>query len=339
LKTTPISIEFWRDLLRGVEPCKFPSLVSKSLDTKEFENSSVELSIPHEKLETFARKYKLDVAAVLRVAWSLVLRAYVGTDSACFGYRTSGRDIPVNGLPNAVGSFSTILTCRLAVHSSQFFAQLLLDSEEIHSEALHHQHVSVSNIHHSLGVKGDRLFNTCLSFGYESTLDESTANTKFQHVKSTHASEYDINVDVAFKNGKISVDIGHRILTSDQAANLANAFGRAIQTVIEIPGGQVKEADLFSEHDHQQILAWNSQLKNEVPDEHIHQMIAKQAMENPDIQAVCAWDGDLTYGELDELSMTLATYLSNAGVTQQTPVPVIVEKGRWAVVAMLAVLK
>jgi non-ribosomal peptide synthetase component F len=307
--------------------------VSKSLDTKEFENTSVDLDIPYSSLETFARKYKLDVAAVLRVAWSLVLRAYVGSDSACFGYRTSGRDIPVAGLPGAVGCFSTVLPCRLAVHSSQFLAQLLLDSEEIHREALDHQCVSVSHIHHALQLKSVSLFNTCLSFGYENNSQESSANVEFQHVKSMQASEYDINVDIALKNGNITLDVGHRILTSDQATNLAHAFGRAIHTIVEVPGGQVKDADLFSEHDHQQIITWNSQSKN-VPKQHI-----SQARENSDVQAVCSWDGNLTYGELNELSTTLASHLVCCGVTHQTPVPVIVEKGRWAVVAMLAVLK
>ncbi|KAI0121391.1 non-ribosomal peptide synthetase [Xylariales sp. AK1849] len=337
LKTTPCSVEFWRESLEGVQPCHFPSLVSNSLDMRDFEHSYVDLGMPHGMLEAFAQKYNLDMAAVLRVAWSLVLRAYVGSDSVCFGYRTSGRDIPVKDISDAVGCYSMTLVCRLAMHSSQFLEQLLIDSEEAHQEALHHQHVSVSDIHHAVQMKGDRLFNTCLSFGYENFQD-SLPSAKFQHVEGRQNSEYDLLLDIDFRGGNIVVDVGHRILTSDQAANVAHAFGRAIQTIFEIPGGRVRETDLFSEHDHRQILAWNSQPKTTTPKEHIHEMIAKQAIEYPDIQAVCAWDGDLTYAELDRLSMALASHLCDAGVTRQTPVPVIVEKSRWAVVAMLSVL-
>ncbi|KAM0815543.1 hypothetical protein AB5N19_01342 [Seiridium cardinale] len=338
LKTTPVSTEFWRELLQGVQPCHFPSLVSKSLDTREYEHTFVNLNVAHEQLEAFARRYKLEIAAVLRVAWALVLRAYIGSESACFGYQTSGRDIPVEGLANAVGCFATEMICRLDVHSSQFLAQLLLDSEEVHQDALHHQHVSVNNIHHALETKGRRLFNTCLSYGYENISEDPPADAKFRHVRNMRASEYDINVDVAFKNGNVVIDLGHRILTSDQAAHVGHAFGRAISTIMEITGGQVKEVDLFSEHDHQQILVWNSQPKALPPKEHVHELVAKHAIEHPDIQAVCAWDGSFTYAELDKLSMILAGALSQAGVKHQTPVPIIMDKSRWVVPAMLAVL-
>ncbi|KAH6639924.1 hypothetical protein BKA67DRAFT_587913 [Truncatella angustata] len=338
LKTTPVSTEFWRELLQGVQPCHFPSLVSSSLDTRDYEHTFVDLTVSYEQLELFAQKYKLDVSAVLRVAWALVLRAYVGSESACFGYQTSGRDIPVDGLEDAVGCFSTEMICRLDVHSSQFLAQLLLDSEEIHQEALHHQHVSVDSIHHALQTKGHRLFNTCLSFGYESISRDPPAGAKFRHLRNMQASEHDINVDVAFKNGSVVIDLGHRILTSDQATHVGQAFGRAISALMEVTGGQVKEIDLFSDHDHQQILAWNSQPKIVTPKEHVHELVAKHAIEHPDIQAVCAWDGNFSYAELDKVSMILAGALSQAGVKHQTPVPIIMEKTRWAVPAMLAVL-
>lgn len=338
LKTTPVSTEFWRELLQDVQPCHFPSLISKSLDTRDYEHSLVDVGVSHDQLEVFAQKYKLDLAAILRVAWALVLRAYVGTDSACFGYRTSGRDIPVHGLSDAVGCFSTGMICRLDVHSSQFIAQLLLDSEEIHQAALDHQHVSVDNIHHALQTKGRRLFNTSMSFGYEDISQEPPASVKFRHLRNMKASEYDINVDVAFKNGNVVIDLGHRILTSDQAAHVGYAFGRAVSMIMEITGGQVKEVDLFSDHDHQQILAWNSQPEVAVPKEHVHELVAKHAIENSDIQAVCAWDGNFTYAELDKVSMILASALAQAGVKHNTPVPIIMDKSRWVVPAMLAVL-
>ncbi|KAI1840159.1 hypothetical protein JX265_009372 [Neoarthrinium moseri] len=341
MKTTPCSTEFWREHLEDVQPCHFPSLVAKSIDTKEYEHSFVDLGLPHDILESFAHKYKIDVAAVLRVAWSLVLRAYTGSESTCFGYQTSGRDLPVDGLADAVGCFATVLVCRLEVHGSELLPQLLLDSEEIHQLALHHQHVSVSNIHRALDTKGRSLFNTCLSFGYENILDEATAGAKFHHLRSMHSSEFDINMNVVFKNGNIAVDLGHRLLTSAQASHVAQAFSRAIQTILEIPlekVRQVKDVDLFSEHDHKQIVSWNSQPKIPPAKEHVHQMIAKQAIQNPDIQAVCAWDGEFTYGELDKMAMVIASALASAGVTHQTPVPIIMEKSRWVVPVMLAVL-
>ncbi|KAI2602008.1 hypothetical protein GGR54DRAFT_558804 [Hypoxylon sp. NC1633] len=338
LKTTACSLDFWREHLHGVQPCRLPTLVSKRAVRSEWETTSVNLKVSCENLKSFADNYKIDVSTVLRVAWALLLRTYAGTDNVCFGFRISGRDLPVEGLGGAVGSFSTTLTSRLAIPSGGSIAHLLLDAEEERRRVVHHQHVPLARIEHELKVKGGHLFNTCLSFGYEYASEDKPGNTKCRHVRTEQASECDVNSDVYFHDGNVTVDIGYRILSSDQAATIASVFGRAIETILDNPTSVVREVDLFSMRDHRQILAWNSMPQVDVSREHVHQLIANQALLNPDIQAVCAWDGDLSYHDLCKLSMVLAKHLLASGVKPQMPVPVIVEKSRWAVVAMLAVL-
>ncbi|RYP40134.1 hypothetical protein DL767_001849 [Monosporascus sp. MG133] len=170
------------------------------------------------------------------------------------------------------------------------------------------------------------------------SLEGFRSSNEFRHVRTKLSSEYDISVDVNLRSEKVSVDIGHRILNLSQAILVAHAFGRAIQTIIHSPASLVKQVDLFSEHDHKQILAWNSTSQPDTCDRPVHELIAVQASANPDIQAVCAWDGEFTYSELHEHSMALAGHLTTSGLKAQTLVPVIMDKSRWAVVAMLAVL-
>ncbi|KAL3431893.1 hypothetical protein BDV09DRAFT_187972 [Aspergillus tetrazonus] len=55
--------------------------------------------------------------------------------------------------------------------------------------------------------------------------------------------------------------------------------------------------------------------------------------------AVSSWDGDLTYGELDELSLRLAHHLVGLGVGPEKFVLSCFEKSTWAIVARLAVLR
>ncbi|KAH9886343.1 hypothetical protein F4778DRAFT_477328 [Xylariomycetidae sp. FL2044] len=338
LKTTPVSIQYWREHLEDIQPCQFPVLISKTPRSDEWRNKSVDIEIPSRRLEEFTSDFKVHKSTVLKAAWALVLRTYIGTDQVCFGYYTSGRDLPVKGLRNAVGSFANVLTCRVAATSTESIAQLLLDIEESQRGALHHQHVSINTVEHELGIRGSHLFNSCLAFGYESDSGRPSAFTELRHIETKQASEYDINVDVHFLDGTIIVEVGHRILTSDQAANVGHAFGKAIETVLDRPRGTIKESDLFSIHDHSRILAWNSIPQVDVPKTHVHQLIATQSFKNPDIQAICAWDGNFTFGEMGRLSMILAKHLLASGLKPQTPVPVIAEKSRWAVIAMLAVL-
>ncbi|KAI2468880.1 hypothetical protein F4781DRAFT_249157 [Annulohypoxylon bovei var. microspora] len=338
LKVTACSIDFWREHLRGIQPCRFPTLVSQQPASSEWETTSIDLKVSCERLKTFANDFKINISTVLQVAWSLVLRTYIRTNNVCFGFRISGRDLPVEGLGDAVGSFSTVLPFRFAIPPAEPIAQLLLDTEDQRRRVLDHQHVPVTRIEHELRIKGGHLFNTCLSFGYEYFSDDIFTNTKCCHVRTEQASESDLNIDVYFHGGNITVDIGRRILTSDQATTVACAFGRAIEAIMDLPTSTVKEIDLFSMRDHKQILAWNSMPRVNVSKDHVHQLIAKQASLNPDIQAICSWDGNLSYDGLHRLSMVLAKHLFASGLKPQMPVPVIVDKSRWAVVAMLAVL-
>ncbi|KAE8357699.1 hypothetical protein BDV27DRAFT_164284 [Aspergillus caelatus] len=71
----------------------------------------------------------------------------------------------------------------------------------------------------------------------------------------------------------------------------------------------------------------------------IHEAILGNRARNPDLLAVSAWDGDLTYLDLDRLSSLLAKYLCASGLPPKTIVPLCFEKSKWAIVAVLGVLR
>jgi amino acid adenylation domain-containing protein len=71
----------------------------------------------------------------------------------------------------------------------------------------------------------------------------------------------------------------------------------------------------------------------------VHAQVEERCRAQPDAPAVCAWDGDLTYGELDALSSALAAHLAERGVGPEVLVPLCFEKSRWTTVAMVGVIK
>lgn len=97
--------DYWRSYLRGLEPCEMPHSTYGFDVLKEQRAIKVDFCEPLAKLQVFCQKYNLTVANVFQTAWGLVLRNLTGLDQACFGYLTSGRDVPVNGIADAVGNF------------------------------------------------------------------------------------------------------------------------------------------------------------------------------------------------------------------------------------------
>ncbi|OAR04533.1 hypothetical protein LLEC1_02491 [Akanthomyces lecanii] len=96
--------------------------------------------------------------------------------------------------------------------------------------------------------------------------------------------------------------------------------------------------DLISPSDEAQISKWNSPVCQPI-DGLAHSLFEQHAKEQGSAPAVCSWDGNLTYAELDNLSSNLAQHLNNAGVGRGTIVPLCFQHSKWMLVAMLAVNK
>ncbi|KAJ5597419.1 Male sterility NAD-binding [Penicillium hordei] len=71
----------------------------------------------------------------------------------------------------------------------------------------------------------------------------------------------------------------------------------------------------------------------------INTLVRASVQATPDAEAICAWDGRLSYRQLDTLSDTLAMRLISAGVVKGTRVAYAFTKSSWAVVAILGILK
>jgi non-ribosomal peptide synthetase component F len=99
-----------------------------------------------------------------------------------------------------------------------------------------------------------------------------------------------------------------------------------------------RDAEALSLVSFKKSLEWNGELPRAV-ETLVHSLIHAQALKDGEAQAVCSWDGDLTYAELDTLSSHLGNYLTSQGVGPEVIVPLCFEKSKWAIVALLAVLK
>lgn len=77
----------------------------------------------------------------------------------------------------------------------------------------------------------------------------------------------------------------------------------------------------------------------------VHEIILTKAKEQPNVVAVCGWDGKLTYGKLEAYSNLLAYYLiqkfklTSCDGSAQCIIPLCFEKSIWNSVAIMAVMK
>ena len=94
----------------------------------------------------------------------------------------------------------------------------------------------------------------------------------------------------------------------------------------------------LSQEDEQQIWAWNRAVPEAIST-CAHHLIEARSLSQPNSPAICSWDENFAYAELEETSSRLAGYLATHGIGPNVLVPLCFEKSAFAVVAILAVLK
>lgn len=127
-------------------------------------------------------------------------------------------------------------------------------------------------------------------------------------------------------------------MSTAQARNVGYAFIKALDNMYRAPQTLLSELDLFAEGHREQLRALNATAPEPV-DMCAHDQIRRMTAECSDSAAICAWDGSLTYSELDDITNRLAHHLITLGVEPEVVVPLCFEKSIWAVIAMVSVVK
>jgi amino acid adenylation domain-containing protein len=113
----------------------------------------------------------------------------------------------------------------------------------------------------------------------------------------------------------------------------------SFQMIVSSSQIPLKQTQTCSPEGLQRIVQWNAETAPERSEALAHDLIEQTCRNQPSSQAVCAWDGSLTYEELNGQATRLATRLVAAGVGPDRFVGLLMEKSMWTTVAMLAVMK
>jgi len=160
-----IDNKYWKSYLEGMNPCMLPNLTySLSREPTKAESRSVTVDIRNSHhLLKFCQSQELTLSALFRTVWGLILRAYTGLDEVTFGYITSGRDLPVAGIEEIVGTFINMLVCRMKLSEMSLVKDVISTAQADYLNSLPHQGASLAQIQHILGLYGQQLFNTSMT--------------------------------------------------------------------------------------------------------------------------------------------------------------------------------
>ncbi|KAI0862976.1 nonribosomal peptide synthetase 6 [Xylaria cubensis] len=312
------------DLLAGVEPYHFPSLVYDRGTAPTHEKYSSKLALPKILREEPAFR-AFDNESLYKFAFTLLLKAYLRTDSVVCGF--------LNEAQTTTNNIQRLLKGHILQIKLNEDLTLLQNFQTLSSLPLIEP--DVGDCFHKVETQlGYKPFNTALCFTRSGFHDESFGNLLNSglvfHVETDTS---DIPEDV-----QVTLHYSTDLLNEWCAQNVLATFESCLSAIASGIDCSLKSVNLISGRDEKLIHAWNAKVPppaNQTLNEHFE----KTFRDNVDKEVVYTSEGCFSYGELDDLSTILALRLLKLGLKRNMIVPVCMDKSRWGTCAMTAIWK
>ncbi|KAM3478016.1 hypothetical protein MY5147_002412 [Beauveria neobassiana] len=359
---------FWDSQLSNLDAQPFPALPAADYEPR-----------PNAKLHHHIKDVQWPQAGVtptmaLRAAWAIVISQYTNNSRDVFyGVTVAGRHAPVHGIEAMMGPTIATVPLRVQLDYAKTVGEVLADVQQQAVDMIEFEQAGLLRISRvSRAARTACQFQTLLvvqpnnnnnnnnkseTTTTNTTTTISTAKKSTIFAPGTEQEEknpdsgfigafdtYAINIICHLEtDGGVWLQINYDddIVTPDTISRMVAQMEHVLWQLC-LPGNlgkQLGEAIItISETDWANIWKWNAQVPEAV-ERCVHELIADTTQRQPGADAIHAWDGTLTYGELDVWSTKLASYLASQGAGTGSIVPLCFEKTVWTPVAMLAVMK
>lgn len=308
--------------------CFFPSLSEAQPGSGQWLKTAIDLE--GVDLRGWCESDNSNLGALFKAVWAIVLARYVGTEHVCFWFY------------NAAEEKRRLSIVSLRLESTTSIESLLRKVEV--GDASTNSPFVVGRSNDDRGGEGaaaKSFCNTCLCFFNEGQSSDIEAKGQFESENEQCSAENDIVLSVNASQKAIHIALAHSssVMSKQQAVHLGFAISEGLRsaTVLSLQSPS-RDIDLFHHHHGKQVDEWNRFVPR-VINACAYEAIWQQIVERPIAQAICSWDGNLTYAELGQLSNQLAQQMASLGVGPEVLVPICFHKSKWAVVAMLGVMK
>jgi amino acid adenylation domain-containing protein len=328
-----VSTKYWKDLLAGTDVHQFPqqshSNLSHISNGKTLQHS---MNVgPHTHTD-------VTPSNVIRAAWALLLAAYTGCDDVVFGETLAGRDIAVPGITDICGPTLTTVPTRVKIDSGATVKDLLKTISMNVTDRIPYQHHGLS----AIKTIGEDMAAAC---NFQNLLVVQTENGELAesmwsiHDNGEQSNFFTYPLVIECKMGSSSTELlAHfdaNVISSWYVQRLLYQFESVLAQLNSAT--YVRNVAVFSEQDRTLVRKWNA-YEPGVIDDTIPSLFLKQVASQPDAIAISAFDGEFTYAELSVLALQLAQELVKLGAGPEHLIPICLDKSRWAIVAIMAVL-
>ncbi|KAJ5693237.1 acetyl-CoA synthetase-like protein [Penicillium macrosclerotiorum] len=308
---------YWQSQLDGIQAAVFPALPFQGYQPQ------CQNLLQHHMANLFWPGNDITASTAVRTAWAILIARYTLSPDVVFGATVSGRQAPVPYIERMAGPTIATVPIRVNVQAEITVASLM---QSIQAQA-------VAMIpYEQTGLKQIRRINldTEQATQFQSLLVVQPPSQQSPLQPDQHLLKVDLGAGDEFRNINtyavmlecrlgthdmhLRMSYDRQAIETEQAERIVRQFEGVLRQVCSEGHAQelVRTVTTASQHDLAQIWAWNARVPQNI-EGCVHDLVTERSQQQPDALAIDAWDGRLSYRELDVLSSQLAVSLLQRG--------------------------
>ena len=330
---------YWQEQLQDAVVADLPPLPSVNYQPRPQQRVKREFGIQVEM------RNGMMTSDVLRAAWALVSAQHADQSSSTFAVALSGRNAPVDEIASLVAPTITTVPLHVRIDRAKTVQELLQSVQEQRIGMIPHEQTGLLRIKNiapeiKAALELKHLFLVQPAAAVETGVQ--IPGMEEVPMPSDEFDSYGLCIECTLDASAVNIDVrfDEKMISMARVERLLAQFAHVTKQLHD-PANlnrRISEIELVSPQDLQQIKKWNISVPPSV-ESCIHLEVAKTVNERPEATAICAWDGLLTYSELEVKAATLAHHLIGLGIGPESTISLCMDKSLWAVVAMLAILQ
>ncbi|RFU74820.1 destruxin synthetase, 1 [Trichoderma arundinaceum] len=319
---------YWQNTLADFSAATFPHLRLPNQNPEANDTAS------HDIPTQLKKPLSATLPVLIWASWGLVIGCMANSDDVVFGVVASEDSASIDGTNDLVDQGATLAPVRISWSRDTTVADYLNNICNHGREMAPFEHIGLDNI-------ANMSPDSRQACEFQSLLIIQTRETGSSQLPLTGWTGQSLLLHILHDTESISISatFDATVVESWVVEGALKQFMSCFQQLQQSSGTTIlADLELVTHDNLKTIWSWNS---NTLPSVDLctHTVIEQHARERPDAVAVQAWDGQLTYSELNTLSSILACRLVELGVRPNKLIPLCFEKSVWIMIALLGVLK
>ncbi|KAH8672362.1 non-ribosomal peptide synthetase [Ilyonectria robusta] len=316
---------FWEKMFSKIQGCHFPSPKSNIHHPRPDD----EITLSRRGLNWSASEF--EPSTIIKASWAIVAARMLSSNEAVFGATVSDQQ--------------TVVPLCVPLDWDSSVKKLLQSVDNQNAEMAPFIHTGLQRIRlisNEAALACD--FQTLLHIVTKPSSDIEAEEPVLISNEHKSYERFNSNALVLVCNLQadeliVCIKFDSNVVGERHATRLGHQFQHVLDQLSQLgtETKAIRDVTVASNRDLNDIWKWNKTVPEPV-DACVHGLITARVLEQPSALAIHAWDGDLTYGQLNNLSTNLAHVLIEKGIGRGAIVPLCFEKSMWMPVAAIAVM-